>query len=503
MSKTKCLGWRVVLVAGVLLAVSAQAARAVPAFARKYQTSCQTCHVAYPKLNTFGQAFRVLGYRMPGETEAQVKRPDVALGAPAYKRAWPKAVWPGAIPSSVPISIASEFLVQNSSRLEDGEIEKVKNEFLFPSEVALILAGTAGENISYFGEIGFSRAVEGGVIENEVEVEHFDVRLVRPIRGSIAFNVKIGAFQPELVSTFDHARRLTVANYDSMFSVNPIGLEGAESVGGSGDHGGGAGLSLPTIATGFEFYGVIRGRLFWTAGLVNGLGPGEETFDGNSGKDVYGRLSYKWGGLAVDGSNSESYAGSSKNWRERSFSVGAFGYSGDGSDLLVPIAGEDGQEAHAKQLRSNASARQRLFQTDGELEGSFIEDRDFTRIGVDFNWYFDDLNLFGAYFRAEDDLRVFAASPGLGRRGQLLPDSGGTFNFDSWFLEADAVLRFPWLHGALRYEAVGFDNADDWERVVCSVTGLIRANVKTTVEYNLDLNNSDNHSYWLNFGIAF
>ena len=52
----------------LLLAATESAAFAVPAFARKYQTSCQTCHIVFPKLNAFGEAFRLRGYRMPGET---------------------------------------------------------------------------------------------------------------------------------------------------------------------------------------------------------------------------------------------------------------------------------------------------------------------------------------------------------------------------------------------------------------------------------------------------
>ena len=30
---------------------------AIPAFSRKYQTSCTTCHNNYPELNDFGEAF--------------------------------------------------------------------------------------------------------------------------------------------------------------------------------------------------------------------------------------------------------------------------------------------------------------------------------------------------------------------------------------------------------------------------------------------------------------
>src|ERR1035437_4355367 len=65
-------------------------ALAIPAFARKYETSCMTCHVAPPKLNAFGRAFKNRGYRMPKDDEDLVKQKQVALGAPAWKQVWPK-----------------------------------------------------------------------------------------------------------------------------------------------------------------------------------------------------------------------------------------------------------------------------------------------------------------------------------------------------------------------------------------------------------------------------
>jgi hypothetical protein len=40
-----------------VIAVSGRA-RAVPAFARKYKTSCVTCHTIFPKLTPFGEQFR-------------------------------------------------------------------------------------------------------------------------------------------------------------------------------------------------------------------------------------------------------------------------------------------------------------------------------------------------------------------------------------------------------------------------------------------------------------
>ena len=48
----------------------ARASHAIPAFARRYETSCQTCHVAFPRLTPFGEAFRRNGYRFPDGGDA-------------------------------------------------------------------------------------------------------------------------------------------------------------------------------------------------------------------------------------------------------------------------------------------------------------------------------------------------------------------------------------------------------------------------------------------------
>lgn len=493
---TMHLGALTAVLALVMTLAAAAPADAIPAFARKYASSCQTCHVAYPKLNSFGKAFRLLGYRMPDETEEQVKQPPTSLGAEAYKRVWPDAVWPGGIPSHVPLAISAEFQVENSHELD--------NDFQFPTVVELVAAGTAGENVSYFGELAFEQEAGHDSVETEVAVEHIDFRFIRPIKSSLAFNVKIGAFQPELVSTFDHARRLTVANYDSMFGVGTLAAGGASEVGGGGHHGGGNGIALPAVATGVELYGVVEERFLWSAGLVNGLGPGEDAFDGNETKDVYGRVAYKWGGIALDGSNADTYVQSAKSWRERSFQVGVFAYQGDGDDVPASLVEEEEEEGAHGELQAVTSGLTAVFLPHSEPVA--IEDEEFTRYGLDFNAFWGDFNLFGAYVDGEDDIRpLLQSTHGHGlQEGDL-----ETFSYDAWFLELDAVLGWPWLHGAVRYETVDLpgeshgEPAEDFERATVAVIGLVRANVKSTLEYTWDLNRSSDYSLWLNFGIAF
>ena len=49
------------------LLILTQTALAIPAFARKHGFNCNMCHVAFPKLNDFGQRFRDNGYQIPGQ----------------------------------------------------------------------------------------------------------------------------------------------------------------------------------------------------------------------------------------------------------------------------------------------------------------------------------------------------------------------------------------------------------------------------------------------------
>ncbi len=88
----------------VWMSMAAPRASAIPAFSRKYQTSCSTCHSDYPELNDFGEAFKKNGFKFPKDDETFVKEPPVLLGAKAQKEAFPKALYPGEIPGSVPVA---------------------------------------------------------------------------------------------------------------------------------------------------------------------------------------------------------------------------------------------------------------------------------------------------------------------------------------------------------------------------------------------------------------
>ena len=104
-ARRHALLWAQALLMIAALVSIARPAAAIPAFARKYGTSCGTCHTIYPKLNPFGEAFRHNGFRFPGVDSDVVKQEPIPLGQDAYKKTFPHSVWPGTLPSSIPLGI--------------------------------------------------------------------------------------------------------------------------------------------------------------------------------------------------------------------------------------------------------------------------------------------------------------------------------------------------------------------------------------------------------------
>jgi hypothetical protein len=440
-----------------LVASTASSAYAVPAFARKYRTSCQTCHIVFPKLNAFGEAFRLRGYRMPGETEELVKEPPVSLGAPAYKKLWPKAVWPGEVSSAVPLAVNIKLADVNTSALnDDGSVTSVKNDLQFPQEANIFGAGTLGEHVSYLAEVTFGENADSSV---SVELEHARLQFDSPFGPEDLFHFRIGKFAPNLADGFQEMWISTDAAIDSLFAYNPIGVNGGT---GLAEDVSPAPISIPDRVRGIEGYGIVAHRALWVAGLSNGMGPGADgRFDGNNAKDVYARFDYKIGGMGLDG-----YTGGApvpdKNWRDNSVRLGAFVYRGDGSGIDSPFTAEDGTPQS-------------------------IQDLHFLRTGIYASALYQDLNVFGAYLHGTDSLQVFA--DGVPLEPVVEPD------YKAWFAQAD-YLVYPWLQGTFRYETLtpGDRTVPTSKTGVFNVSALIRANVKAMFEYARDLRQGENHS---------
>ena len=435
--------------------ITERSAEAIPAFARKYQTSCQTCHIVFPKLNAFGEAFRLNGYRMPKETEDMIKEPPVSLGSPAYKRLWPKAIWPGEISSAVPLAVNIKLAdVTTSSLNEDGSTTSVRNDFQFPQELNIFGAGRLGDHVSYFSEVTFGENPDSSV---EVELEHAHIGFDSPFGPENLFHFRIGKFAPNVADGFQEMWIMTDAGIDTLFNYNPIGVQGGTSLGA--DELSPSPIELPSLVQGIEAYGVIKHRLLYVAGVVNGI-AGVDRFDGNNAKDVYARVDYKIGGMGLDGDTGGKGV-PEKNWQDNSFRIGALVYRGDGNGITFadPAGGE-----------------------------SQIQDVHYLRTGIVASAYYGNLNVFGVYMHGTDSLLVTDRATGI-------PISTSDPTFHAAFTEADYVF-YPWLHGAFRYETLtpADSSVQSVRMAVVNVSVLIRANVKGMVEYQRDLRQGENHS---------
>ncbi len=433
-------------------------AQAVPAFARKYQTSCQTCHVIFPKLNAFGEAFRLRGYRMPNETEDLVKEKPVSLGAPAYKRLWPKAVWPGELPGTVPLAVNVKFADANSSTLnEDLSVTKVSNDLQFPQEVNLFGAGTLGDRLSFFTELTVGENPDASAA---IEIEHARFQFDSPFGPEDLLHIRIGKFAPNIADGFQEMWIATDAGIDTMFAYNPVGLEGGT---GLAEDVSPAPISLPSSVRGIEAYGIIAHRAMWVAGLANGISPGPNgRFDGNDAKDLYARFDYKFGGMGLDGDNGGK-AVPAENWRDDSLRVGGFVYRGDGNAIDYPFVTGDGTDLN-------------------------VQDVHFLRTGIYASLFVGDLNVFGVYLRGTDTLRWFDAETSSLLQ-EVKPD------YHAFFVQADYLL-YPWLQVSGRYETLtpGDPGVQSLRLGTFNVSALLRANVKVMAEYQRDLREGQNNS---------
>ncbi len=338
-----------VILGFLMVAIFAGDALTIPAFARKYETSCVTCHIGYPKLNAFGEAFRLNGFQYPEDDEDQTKDEPVSLGSESYKKVFPNAVWPSHIPGKPPLAI------RVSSGFNYDKDAEIKTSFQAPS-LNLMAAGTMGENIGFYaGAHLFEEGEVGSIDRAFIQVSG----ILAPKLGDNALNLRIGQFIPNVVPFANH-RGLALTPY--AFNTYAATSEGFTVGHAHGEDS----FGIETFQLGMELSGIVKHRFRWGAGLVNGSGSGAET---NSAKDGYFRAAYKRGGMGFDGQGGATDE-SGRNWVDNSITLGGFAYLGSGNN--------DGTAGP------------------GDLK------RD--RFGVDVNVWFANTNLFGGWIRGKDEV---------------------------------------------------------------------------------------------------
>ncbi len=288
-----------VIVSLLILFSSVQNGRAIPAFARKYNTSCSTCHYAFPMLNAFGKAFKENGYRFPGGQDPDmVKEQPISLGAEAYKKVWPAAIWPSDMAGTVPLSIRPVGQIHYDNSVQD----KKTSYFQVPSSISLLFAGTFNTKLSYFG------ALE---LEGQSGLSYFfgiSYKLLPSV------NLRLGSVGFDNVS--NQNRPLGIQDYNVAVLNNQTGTW-------SIDGGAGGGLEL---WGGLDGPGG-KGGFTYSVGLGNGQND-LQNFDLNKQKDYFARLTYKFGGMGEMGATAGQATSVSTYYKDNSFRIGGFAYSG-------------------------------------------------------------------------------------------------------------------------------------------------------------------------------
>lgn len=317
-------------------------ALAIPVFARKYRTSCGTCHIGFYKPTPFGEAFRQNGYQIPAGDAAYVKEEPVKLGADAWKKVWPKQTWPGEIPSQVPIA----FYAHQRVFITEGT--DPTTNFKFPHEFKLFTAGTSGDLFSFWAEYEFT-----GPSLNRIFAQFNDLFL-KDGAGAFGFlpedalNLRIGRLDAGAIGFPVNIRRTLNKPLPYTYTVADT-------------------WDLADLESGFEANGVLKSRFKYALGVVNGTGG---VTDENDEKDYYARIAYKLGGLSFDGKDwgQEAELKQTDNWVDNAVTLGLFGYWGTSTIGTVATGWEN----------------------------------DFRRVGFDYRFNFGNLDIYGAYVRGVD-----------------------------------------------------------------------------------------------------
>lgn len=241
---------------GALLAVGlvAGSARAIPPFARKYGTSCETCHTVYPKLNAFGEAFRRRGFRFPGVDSDAVKQDAVPLGQEAHKQVFPGAVWPGLLPGSTPLGLSVDGQVvahpdvrSGGGQADDGAPISLRD---LVGEAHLWAGGSFDDRITFFGQLTVTT-------RGAVDLENAEVHVNDLFGPAGLVNLVVGKAAANLTSFGAHSSYLA----DTLLPSVPV----AALFGATTD-----GFRLGASAPGLELNGVVLERLTWALGVAAG-----------------------------------------------------------------------------------------------------------------------------------------------------------------------------------------------------------------------------------------
>ncbi len=417
-------------------------AHAIPAFARKYQTSCSTCHNNFPELNDFGEAFKKNGFKFPKDDETFVKEPPVLLGAKAQRMVFPKAIYPGELPGSIPIGFRySGFASYNSKQpLSQGFLPRT--DLFTPNTFTVIAAGSMGPMLSFWIDDDISTGgsgADGGLGDGYLKVNDLGHYIGLP---KDTLNMRFGQFEMDL--PFTQARTINPTDYDIYDQASVAGALGSTN----------NPFQLGAPQRGIEIGGYPDdGNFSWSIAALNGSNDSPAT---RNSKDVYARVSQRF--------NLERDANARKE-------VQAAGPTGPRDHTSVRFGGFYYYGRNA--LNADGS----LFPGFGTIHEPFY------RAGGDVRFKYRNLELWGLAMYGRDQNLIPDPATGIVNHATPVTFSGGFGEAEYWF--------YPWLIGLMRYDAVnsptdflnGASRNNTRNRFSPGVQVLIRANIKAVFEY--------------------
>ena len=410
-------------------------ARAIPAFARKYGTSCLTCHSVYPKLTPFGEAFRRNGYRFPGVDSDYIKMPQIPLGQEANKKTFPSTAWPSSLPGGSVLAIGANGQAATYPQ-KSATIPRQNHDVRFSLDDLVaeghLWAGAAlDDSITLWAEL---TVANGGA-----DVEHAQVLFNDLLGPKHALNLVVGRGFPTLTSFGPHSSYLGDLRLSNLPVTGIYGLSTDPFV-------------LVDNYNAVEVTGVVGGYFDYSVGVAagkNGLSSIPGVHAKVNSENYYGHVGYKLGGLRLDGEGTQGPKNALKPWAEDAITVDLFAF-------------------RSREVLGGAGTP---FTTD------LVSDTSRTFGGA----------VRGQLGSAELDLAFYAQH----HDGGWINGGGGLGALDANVSSAElSYVVFPWLVPAVRLERIelrpsGGSNVSNFH-VMPGIAFLIRANLKAVLVANIE-----------------
>jgi hypothetical protein len=418
-------------------------ANAIPAFARKYQTACSTCHNDFPQLNDFGEAFWKNGFKFPKDDETLVKEPPVLLGAPALREVFPNAIYPGELPGTVPIGFRYAGFLNYANKRPPIVPFTPRTDLFAPDAFVLVGAGSFGTRLSFWIDDDVSvngSGAEGGLGDGYLKVNDIGHYIGLP---KDALNVRFGQF--ELRLPFTQARTINPTSYDVYDQAAAAGTLGT--------------TDNPFIfgepQRGIEIGGYPNdGNFEWAVAAVNGNNGDPAS---RNSKDIYARVAQQFNLDRDKQMRKEVQAAGPTGPRDHtSIRLGTFYYYG----------------------RNALNIGNTLFEDFGTIHEPFY------RVGGDVRFKFrNNFKLYGLVMYGRDQNLIPNTETLTLEHGTPITFTGGFGQAEYWV--------YPWLIGIMRYDGVnsfadlanGASRFQTRNRFSPGVQFLVRENIKAIFEY--------------------